>query len=940
MTVRDVPGFHDALCPRDGSHSRAAEAARALACAEGPNDAPARGAAFRLVAAVAANLPPPPSRPSDEARRWTDLARACVRGVRAFAATIRGEDVRGDSESFFSSASFATTATARLLAPATRGFGDPPPPPPPWRATLLAAGVAGALREVAESWVAAWTTRALPGGHRLDSPFSVAAADAFVAVARLANPGDAPTLAPFDVAALARACVAAAALVAPRAARRDEALASILRDGKTDAREDASEQKNAFVAAAGCAAGNLVAETVGREAAVAVCQLMDCEERGEGGGASRGEGGGASRGEGGGALSSAALSSASSASSAASSELDAATRAFGGNEWTRRVALHLSLDAWVTPAKATLAAALARRPSSREALRGAGATERVAETLARLTRNAAERAEASFAARRDDEDDDDGREGGGGGGGGGSHVGRSRSGPRLTSVDLDDPDVDLPPRSVFDDDAYAPLAWRPGEASLVASCVRALAELARNADATDAAAIRTAVPALAATVRALASEEAAESLGRGLGEETRCWATLATRCLRAPPGVRSNGRTPTVAWGKVAVAAALADALPATYAGDVEDEDDDAAETAAASAASPAAAPNVVFRHATGERTPAHAAILAARCPALLRGVDAADADRRDGSSSPGTTVRVARLGAGVTARALHVALTWAYSGATAIDFAAIDDATSDEASTLAAVARSCGLRDLDATLRARRPALGARVGALTRDLDALVRPTVRHSDLRLEAQDAVRGKDAHDGDVDDVDAARGDDSTVELSAHAVVMCARSAYCRAALSPTHGFAESAAAAVSSSSRATLRLPVSTPSALAALRDACYSGVFPRPTRRGDGSWASVAVELAAALEYLTMDAEAEACASRLTQAMRDASWRETVGVEAATEALTRATTLRRWAEAEAIADAVVDAYPEAAKTTAFETLGEEMREAMRKAHVARARMGG
>ena len=354
----------------------------------------------------------------------------------------------------------------------------------------------------------------------------------------------------------------------------------------------------------------------------------------------------------------------------------------------------------------------------------------------------------------------------------------------------------------------------------------------------------------------------------------------------------------------------------------------------------PAAAPNVVFRHATGERTPAHAAILAARCPALLRGVDAADADRRDGSSSPGTTVRVARLGAGVTARALRVALTWAYSGATAIDFAAIDDATSDEASTLATVARSCGLRDLDATLRARRPALGARVGALTRDLDALVRPTARHSDLRLEAQDAVRGKDAHDGDVDDVDGARGDDSMVELSAHAVVMCARSAYCRAALSPTHGFAESAAAAVSSSTRATLRLPVSTPSALAALRDACYSGVFPRPTRRGDGSWASVAVELAAALEYLTMDAEAEACASRLTRAMRDASWRETVGVEAATEALTRATTLRRWAEAEAIADAVADAYPEAAKTTAFETLGEEMTEAMRKAHVARARMGG
>ena len=711
--------------------------------------------------------------------------------VRSRRSRVRGDDSRRRRsrrfESFFSSASFATTAAAPLLAPATRGFGDPPPPPPPWRATLLAAGVAGALREVAESWVAAWTTRALPGGHRLDPPFSVAAADAFVAVAKARQPGRRP-----DARAVRRRRVGARVRRRRRARRPARPHAATRRWRPFFETErpawDASEQKNAFVAAAGCAAGNLVAETVGREAAVAVCQLMDCEERGEGGGASRGEGGGRGAADGG---SSSAVSS-SAVSSAAASELDA-PRGRSGETSGRGASRCLSLDAWVTPAKATLAAALARRPSSREALRGAGATERVAETLARLTRNAAERAEASFAARRDHDDDDD-DDGGGGGREGGSLVDRSRSGPRLTSVDLDDPDVDLPRRSVFDDFAYAPLAWRPGEASLVASCVRALAELARDADAADAAAIRTAVPALAATVRALASEEAAESLGGGLGEETRCWATLATRCLRAPRGVRSNGRTPStdvdvdvgigsVAWGKVAVAAALADALPATYAGDVEDEDDDDAETAAAAAgASPAAAPNVVFRHATGERTPAHAAILAARCPALLRGVDAADADRRDGSSSPGTTVRVARLGAGVTARALRVALTWAYSGATAIDFAAIDDATSDEASTLATVARSCGLRDLDATLRARGDPRSARVGALTRDLDALVRPTARHSDLRLEAQDAVRGKDAHDGDVDDVDGARGDDSMVELSAHAVVMCARSAYCRGALS--------------------------------------------------------------------------------------------------------------------------------------------------------------
>ena len=98
--------------------------------------------------------------------------------------------------------------------------------------------------------------------------------------------------------------------------------------------------------------------------------------------------------------------------------------------------------------------------------------------------------------------------------------------------------------------------------------------------------------------------------------------------------------------------------------------------------------------------------------------------------------------------------------------------------------------------------------------------------------------------------------------------------------------------------------MSTPSALAALRDACYSGVFPRPTRRGDGSWASVAVETAA-LEYLTMDAEA-GVRLEADAGVRDASWRETVGVEAATDALARATTLRRWAEAEAIADAVAD----------------------------------
>ena len=252
-------------------------------------------------------------------------------------------------------------------------------------------------------------------------PFSVAAADAR-ARSPLANPGDAPTLAPFDVAALARACVAAAALVAPRAPHAaTRAWRPFFETEITSAR--GLEQKNAFVAAAGCAAENLVAETVGREAAVAVCQLMDCEERGEGGGASRGEGGGRGAADGG---SSSAVSSSAVSSSRPRPRLvgrrDEGAR--GGNEWTRRVALHLSLDAWVTPAKATLAVcARATTVVARGvARRGRDGTRR-RDARARSARgNAAERARRSFAARRDHDDDDDDDGGGGGREGGPSWI--------------------------------------------------------------------------------------------------------------------------------------------------------------------------------------------------------------------------------------------------------------------------------------------------------------------------------------------------------------------------------------------------------------------------------------------------------------------------------------------------------------------------------------
>lgn len=104
--------------------------------------------------------------------------------------------------------------------------------------------------------------------------------------------------------------------------------------------------------------------------------------------------------------------------------------------------------------------------------------------------------------------------------------------------------------------------------------------------------------------------------------------------------------------------------------------------------------------------------------------------------------------------------------------------------------------------------------------------------------------------------------------------------------------------------------------------------------------ATTAVHLAASLEYLMLDLEAEACASRVAFAARADDWRERLGgVAGALEALAAAADSRRWAELDALLGAVAAVYPEAAETEpeAFEAIHPDLREAMRRAHVQQTR---
>ena len=276
--------------------------------------------------------------------------------VRSRRSRVRGDDsrrdVRGDSGlSFIRSLTPAAVASSRPRDPRVR---RPPPPPPPWRATLLAAGVGRASRGcriVGRGVDDARVTRR----PRTDKPLRRRRRRLRRRGGR--QPGRRPDARAVDVAALARACVAAAALCPPRAARRDEALASMLRDGKTGG----GGRNKRVRAAAGAPRESSRDRREGR--AVAVCQLMDCEERGEAV-ARREERAVERRGDGG----------SSSAVSSSGFRSAARPRWTLSDEGVRKrvdaVALHLSLTR-VTPAKATSRRA-ARRPSSREALRARG----------------------------------------------------------------------------------------------------------------------------------------------------------------------------------------------------------------------------------------------------------------------------------------------------------------------------------------------------------------------------------------------------------------------------------------------------------------------------------------------------------------------------------------------------------------------------------------
>ena len=197
--------------------------------------------------------------------------------------------------------------------------------------------------------------------------------------------------------------------------------------------------------------------------------------------------------------------------------------------------------------------------------------------------------------------------------------------------------------------------------------------------------------------------------------------------------------------------------------------------------------------------------------------------------------------------------------------------------------------------------------------------------------------------------------ATRVFPAHRVVLCARAAYFRAALDPARGFLESRETSA-------LPFPAATPEALAAALRAAYSGAVPRvdaATRRvglGDAldktrarhagrapspsATATTAVHLAASLEYLMLEREAEACASRVALAARASDWRDRLGgVAGALEALAAAAGARRWAELDALLGAIAAVYPEAAEAEpeALEAIHPDLREAMRRAHVQQTR---
>jgi hypothetical protein len=368
-----------------------------------------------------------------------------------------------------------------------------------------------------------------------------------------------------------------------------------------------------------------------------------------------------------------------------------------------------------------------------------------------------------------------------------------------------------------------------------------------------------------------------------------------------------------------------------------------------------------------------------------------------------------------VDAASLRLVLLYAYAGALDAEAnarLARADADAADLAALAALALKCGARELAALARATRPRLGARLGSLCDDLGALLASVDAEAaatriridegstegrgprevtetpggrsffaDVRLVADEGGTGVEGPGATVRGENKKEGAAGPSSILAHAVVVSARSAFCRAALEfsrardgaepPTESvrdgafagtFAGSFAGTFSGTDRsdvATLRLPASSASALATLRAALYTGAIPEiPERLVDhhrdpadedeaearakkaSSWAPRVVVLAAGLAFLTLDEDAARCEALVRRELRRGDWRRRVGVAGAAAGLAAAVEARRWGEAEAFSDALADAYP------AFEALGEafeatpaELRETIRRAHVARRARG-
>ena len=408
----------------------------------------------------------------------------------------------------------------------------------------------------------------------------------------------------------------------------------------------------------------------------------------------------------------------------------------------------------------------------------------------------------------------------------------------------------------------------------------------------------------------------------GLGDEGRCWAIKALNIHVNRYGEKDIAPvtdTEYVKGPRSRVADALFAALPEPFrqagGGDNLSFDLDAAMTS-----SPVAPPDVCFCLADGWRQCAHSVILSARCPVLKRKIEDAIPEERDS-----TGVHAIKMGAQVTVEGFRRALAWIYSSR-----------------VTGPVPKELVSKLELPELRARAfPGIGCVASSLVDDLEPMMKKAPWTTDLKICAS-------ASDDDGSDAPPAW-------VGAHRVMLCARSEYCRAALSVRHGFVESG------ERRATLTLPVTTAQALDMLLRVVYLGeipAVPEPVPQGvedkghkghkgaeDKGWAHALVELGSCLEYIGLPEEAARCTPRLKRALAD--WdvsgepggtgdearMRSVSADGAIKALAAAAELRRWDDVDALAGTLSGAYAEVSGKAEFEALHPELKEAMRRAHV-------